>query len=134
MPSVPEFQYRSGFIGRIEIDRKNDIEQRRNPRSHIAVTAEIKIELQCIGNNNEQYVHGCQNFHTAKAKCYHIAQCVCNNHFFKQTHCKKMQSLCQVFCIRPVLCFISKLRDQLSMENNRPRYELWKKRYKNCII
>ena len=49
MPSSPEILNTDCFIGRIEVDRQFDIEQQCGTDRHIGITAEVKVELEGIG-------------------------------------------------------------------------------------
>ena len=49
VPSAPEILYVQRLVGRIEIDGQPDIEQERRPDRHVAIAAEIEIELEGVG-------------------------------------------------------------------------------------
>ena len=52
MPALPKLFDGAGFIGGIEIYRKLDMKHVAQPHSHIAVPAEIKINLERIGEDD----------------------------------------------------------------------------------
>ena len=54
MPSVPEIGNGFGFVGRIKVERKLHAQHIADSVSHIAVAAEVKINLQGIGNHDKK--------------------------------------------------------------------------------
>ena len=53
MPSLPQPLNGARLIGRIEVHRQFDIEHFPKTDCHVAVAAEIKIYLQCIGKYHQ---------------------------------------------------------------------------------
>ncbi len=54
MPSVPEFGDGQRFIGRVKVLRQRDIEHAADADRHVAVAAEIKIELEGIAQGYQK--------------------------------------------------------------------------------
>ena len=58
MPPLPEIYYVYRFIGRVKVYRKPDSKHTCKSYRHIAVSAEIKIQLQRIEKNRKQSLRG----------------------------------------------------------------------------
>lgn len=56
MPSVPELFDIGSFIGREKIDGNPDIKHKSKSPRHIAVAAEVQINLEGVGQNDEKGV------------------------------------------------------------------------------
>ena len=58
MPAVPEFSNGEGFIGRVKIDRQINIHHLPDANGHIAIAAEIKINLNGVGQTGKEGIGG----------------------------------------------------------------------------
>lgn len=77
MPSVPEVRNGNSLIGRIKIHRKPDPYHSSDPLCHIAVSAEIKVDLQRIADHHNYRICAAKLRHISIACIYNLCQIVC---------------------------------------------------------
>lgn len=58
MPAAPEIHYRKRFIRRVKVHRDLNIEHIPQSGGHITVSAEIKVDLEGIGEHHQDSFHG----------------------------------------------------------------------------
>ena len=104
-----------------------------SPR-HVAVTAEVKIELEGIGQHDAERVRRAEGRHIVVSPGYGPAEKFRQNYFFEETHGKHHQSLCHVFRIRPAALFFLQKRDEFPVEQNRPHGYLGKIHGKEQVV
>ena len=56
MPALPKFHDIGSFVGGIEVEGQLDAKHAGNTHRHIAVPAEIKIKLKCVGKHDDDCV------------------------------------------------------------------------------
>ena len=134
VPSFPKFSNGTGFIGRIKVLRQVDIHHFSKPHCHITITAEVKINLNGIGQYQKNCLCGIQAAYHRVTISNQIAESICNQHLFGKTQCKNIDTACQMIEINFFLFFIQKLGNQLIMGNNRSCYQLRKICYETRIM
>ena len=92
MPSVPKFGDRACLVGGIKVYRQLDVHHIGHTVCHIAVAAEIKINLQRITDHDHQSAEGIQLRNVVIAYRYYLGQRICNQYFFGKSQGKSIQS------------------------------------------
>ncbi len=135
MPIPPEYGNVFSFIRRIEVLRNVYVEHFPQTYCHIAVAAEIKIQLQRIREHNYKAAQAVNNRHgIGKAHGDRITHAVRNKNFFAKPHRKNIYSARKVFPIEAFFAVIQKLRDKLIVRDNRARDKLRKKGYETGVF
>ena len=84
MPSSPKFRYGKADVWVVEVFQKLKTKHLAQSDSHIAVSAKVKENLECVGNSTHPSHYNC------KFAVGHIKGVVCNN-----SHCVGKENL---FC------------------------------------
>ena len=86
MPAVPEVGHTVRLIGRIEVDREAESQQKGDADSHVTVSGEIAIDLQGISINAEKVFDTGIQAGIVEDSFYEIDTDVVGNHsFLEQT-------------------------------------------------
>lgn len=134
MPSLPQILYGTRFIGRIEINRQLDIEHFSQTDCHIAVTAEIKVNLEGIGEDNQQGGWAVKEIGLLKAEIGKQCQHVGEQHLFPKPKYEQGQSFCKIGRGKSPVGFILKLRKDFFIQYDGPRYKLGEKSNKHKVV
>ena len=134
MPSLPQILHGTRFIGRIEINRQLDIEHFSQTDCHIAVTAEIKINLKGISQYHQKRGGGVQKGSLLETVIYGKRKHICKQHLFSQTDCKNHDALCKIIRLKAAVLLILKLRHHFLIGHNGACNQLGKEGHKGKII
>lgn len=126
MPPVPEIRDGVCFVGGVKILGQFNVEQAADADRHVAVTAEIKKDLEGIGDGDNDSLQRTQSFNGVKAEIDSCGEGICDNHLFEQPQGKDIESLRKVFRIDPAIFRISKLRRHFAVQNDRSCNQLGK--------
>lgn len=96
MPALPEFLYGTRLIRRTEVYRKRNVEHISKPHSHIAVAAEVEIDLEGIGQDDQKGGRGVQEIGLCKAEIGGKRQYIGQQNLFRQAQYKKGDAFCKV--------------------------------------
>ena len=134
MPSVPEVRNGNSLIGRIKIHRKPDPYHSSDPLCHIAVSAEIKVDLQRIADHHNYRICAAKLRHIRIACIYKLCQIVCKQDLFGKAQRKAIKSFPQIFkAYRPsALC--KKRNGKLLTAGDRPLEHLGEKQIIGCKL
>ena len=84
MPSFPEFDDGARFVGRVKVLWQCDIEQAADANRHIAVSAEIEVELECKSEGNDKCFQTIQGRQGGKAIIDSSSEGIGKDYFFEQ--------------------------------------------------
>ena len=130
MPSSPEFRYCTGDIGVFEVLFKVKAEHLPKSDCHIGITAEIKEDLQCIGNSTQPR-HTDRRLeliidNQSEGVICNQSHIIGNQHLLAKTDtetCHTRTEICQIFySVLNLLC-------NCFITDNRPCNQLWEEGY-----
>ena len=133
MPSFPEINDVNGLVRRIEVDRDLDSKHPADPPGHVAVSAEIKIQLQRIAQNDHHRIRPAKRRQAGIAEIHTRPESVRQQHLFCQTDDKKAKTPGNLLPLHRFLPQTVKLRQHLGMIDDRPRDQLRKEGHKQRI-
>lgn len=134
MPSAPKIADRHRLIRRIEIVRQLHAKHLSDADRHIAITAEIKIELEHIRKRRERERYGIQPANVGETKIRRLCQQVGKQYLFGQSEHKIGNAARKTLRIKRSFLTVLKLRDELAVQHDRSRDELGKKSDERQII
>ncbi len=134
MPSFPEIHNVDCLIGRIEVNRNLNAKHLADAPGHIAVTAEIKVQLQGIKNNHQYRIYSPQKRYVIVTIVCPGAKSIRQQHLLGKSQNKKPEPLCHPFPPHALLSHLPKLPQHLIMVDDRAGNQLRKKGHKQSII
>ena len=134
MPSLPQFFYGACFVGGIKVYRKLNIKHFSKPHCHITVTAEIKVDLKSVGQNDKKGRGSVQKGSLFKSVINRKSQNICQKYLFSKANGKKGKSLGKIFSLELPVLEILKLWHHFLVKNDRAGNKLWEKGNKRHII
>src|SRR5699024_7200302 len=135
MPAIPEVHNRQSLIRRIKVHGDLDIKHVSQSGSHVTVTAEIKVDLKCIGKHHHNTFHGCDpggNVAVSPGHC--LAQSIRNDHFFYKACGKHIDSVGHISGFHLPVFGIRKLRQHFVMKYDGTCHKLREKGYEQRIV
>ena len=124
MPSSPKVCNRLCDVGIVKVFKKLESHHIAKTASHIGVTREIKVNLECIGyhthpcSDNTVFIGCCKNV------CCERSHGVCDNYLFGKTDHKELYTLCEHF---KRFTAVYKLFGNITVTDNRTCNKLRKK-------
>ena len=100
MPSLPELFHGACLVGRIKVDGKLDIEHFAKSYGHITVSAEIKINLESVGEDHKQRGGRVQKSSLIKAEVYRQCQHVGKEYLFGKPDGEQGNPLCKIVRVK----------------------------------
>ena len=134
MPPFPEIHNIHRFVGRIEIDGNLYAQHPADPHGHIAVTAEVKIELQGVEQNHQACVRPTKNGQIFIAVIHTRAECIRQKHFLGKPKHKKRETARNPLPVRLFRVKRPKLRQHLAVIYNGAGDKLREKGHKQRIL
>ncbi|KAF5040725.1 hypothetical protein DSECCO2_530440 [anaerobic digester metagenome] len=132
MPSSPEVSQRQGLIRFIEIDSKIESHQQSDTDGHIAVAAEIAVNLQGVAIHRHQVFEAAVGARCRKNEivvlCHIIGQ---HSLFEKSLHDQEKPAL---YFIRIHDDFVLQLGQEKFRTYNRPRHQMRKETHVECVV
>ena len=133
MPAVPEVGHTVRLIGRIEVDREAESQQKGDTDSHVTVSGEIAIDLQGISINAEKVFDTGIQARIVEDSFYEIDTDVVGNHsFLEQTADNQENSLSEH--LGTDVERTADLGNKVTGPHNRSGHKLRKERYIKSIV
>ena len=82
MPAFPKFNDVGRLVGRIEVHRQLHAKHMSNAPPHIAIAAEIEVQLQRIKQHHQPGIRAGQPCHIAIACIHRLAEGISKQHLF----------------------------------------------------
>ena len=101
MPSAPEFLDRGRVKRRIEIFCDLQTDHFAQTDRHIAIAAEIKVQLRQIPDRQKQCRNAVQHRNIAVSIVDRLCQRIRQQHFFGETEHEKLDSFREPLCMKP---------------------------------
>ena len=118
VPAAPDFTEIAAFIGRIKVDGKINAEHFPEADGHITVSAEIKVELECIGEHHKGGGPELKVIDLLEAEGDNAGERVGKKAFFGKPENEDIDTLPEPLFIRPSLRKIRKLRHHFIVEHD----------------
>ena len=133
MPPLPEIHDIDSLIRRIEVNGDFNTEHPPDSPCHIAVTAEIKIELERISEDDHKCIRLSEKRHVRITIIHACAERIRQNHLFEQPQHEQHIASGKFFPVEFLLRHSCKLWKHLALRHNRACDQLRKERDKQCI-
>ena len=134
VPPAPEILDVQRLVGRIEIDRQPDVEQERRPDRHVAIAAEIEIELERVGETGRPGAEKIERFPTLEARVCPYREGVGNDHFLEQADAENKQAKGNIPIAHDQGPARLELRHHLAVVQDRTCYEVREKGDEQRIV
>lgn len=113
VPAFPEIFDGKRLVGRIEIDRKRDIQHLGRAHGHVAIPAEIEINFKGIKQHHEQPVHPRRRFRVGEAPSDAFGEDISDHHFFEKAEAENLNAAGDIVPIDLFLAFVVDLCEEI---------------------
>jgi len=102
VPALPELLDRGGLVGGVEVDRQRDVDHFGHARRHVAVAAEIKIDLEGVAEHDEEEITRRRGVEVGKAPSHAAHKGVGQDQLFEQAEGEELEAAGDVAPVKPL--------------------------------
>ena len=111
VPALPELRNGHRAVRLIKVGGKFKIHHFSQSQRHVAVAAEIEIDLEGIGQHDQRGADRAQPGDVAEAPVRHFSEGVGNQHLLGKAQRKQKQAGRKILPLKPLSILVQKLRD-----------------------
>ena len=111
VPALPEFRNGQGAVGLVKVGGKFKIHHFSQSHCHVAVAAEVEINLEGVGQHDQSRADRAQSGNVREAPVRHLAEAVGNQHLLGKAQRKQEQAGRKILPLKPLSILVQKLRD-----------------------
>ena len=126
VPSLPEISDRDRLVGRVKIHRQIDAEHGRYADGHIAVAAEVKIDLERVEQHKQHAIHGGGGLQVCVDPRHTFGEGIRDEDFLDESEAEYFDTGGELVDIDALSRFLIDLGDEVDRVDDRAHDELGK--------